>query len=194
MPRLSGNWIRILILVCATAIAGCTSSRDGAETPPRSDEQRHQLEARAQSGERDAQFLLGYELCCGGGDARGRKDIPRATTWLCRAAAQDDPRARFHLGRIYARGLDDVSVTAKVMRSIGASRQGRGASPRLAAVWFDLAMASGHPEAARHRLMLNKSLTPEDIVAIEQMRTRWRELPCEWNAIHALPRISGTAP
>lgn len=189
MPRLSGNWPRILIVICATAIAGCSASRDAAETPPRTDEQRRQVEARAQAGEMDAQFLLGYELCCGG----SRKDIPRATTWLCRAAAQGEPRPRFHLGRIYARGLDDVSVTAKMMRSLGASAKGRDARPLLAAVWFDLAMATGHPDAARHRLMLNKSLTPEDIVAIEKMRNGWRALPCEWNVVYAAPRSGGSA-
>ncbi len=191
MPRLSGNWLRILGIISAMVVAGCSSpSRDTTETPPRTAKERQQLEARAQSGERNAQFLLGYELCCG----TSRRDIPRATTWLCRAAAQGEPRARFHLGQIYSRGLDDVSVTAKVMRSLGTSGGGKNARPRLAAVWFDLAMASGHPDAARHRLMLNKSLTPEDIVAIEKMRAQWRSLPCEWNAVFAAPRSGGATP
>lgn len=190
MPRLSGNWPRILIVTCAMAVAGCSASPDAAESPPRTDKERQRLEARAQEGEMNAQFLLGYELCCGG----SRKNIPRATTWLCRAAAQGEPRSRFHLGRIYAQGLDDVSVTAKVMRSLGASGKGSDARPLLSAVWFDLAMASGHPDAARHRLMLNKSLTPEDIVTIEKMRRNWRSLPCEWNVVYAAPRGGGGAP
>ena len=185
MPRNSGNRVKVLTIVLAALVAACSTSGDSANKAASPAETRNQLEARAHSGNVDAQFLLGFELCCGQGDARGQKDIPRATTWLCRAATQGDPRARFHLGRIYADGLDDVSVTAKLMRQLGAGSEGKGAKPRLAAMWFDLAMASGHPEAARHRLMLTKSLTREDVMAVEKMRARWREQPCEWRAVHA---------
>lgn len=166
-------------------LGGCSASKDTASAakPPTAAEQKKARRALAESGDREAQFLLGFELCCGDGGEDGRRNLPEATVWLCQAAHQGEPRARFRLGQIYARDLDDSSLTAKMKRSLGFGASDR-ARPRLAAMWYDLAMAGGHDAAAHNRLVLNKSMTAEDQRAVERMRANWREMPCRWRDVY----------
>ena len=162
------------------ALAACGS---GATPSPSRAEQRRDLITQANVGNAEAQFLVGFDLCCGDGGEQGRRDVPQATVWLCRAAHQGEPRAQYNLGMIYAAGLADNDLGSRLMRKIGS---GAGpAKPRLAAMWLDLAMAGGHRDAPARRLALGKNLTAQDHLAVETMRVAWRDAPCEWAAVHA---------
>lgn len=181
------NFNRLLsvaaVLAVVTTLAACGSSgKDGYVSKA---DQRRELMAKAQSGDAEAQFLVGYELCCGDGDERGRQDVALASRWLCRAAHQGEPRAQYRLGQIYAAGVGDEGLGGRLMRRIGMS----GGPPpklRLAAMWLDLAMAAGHQEAAQQRIALGKRMSAADHIAVEKMRAKWRETPCEWQAVHGV--------
>jgi hypothetical protein len=171
----------ILALVMSLAACG-SSSTDGYVSKA---DQRRELLTKAEAGEAEAQFLVGYELCCGDGDERGRRDIALASRWLCRAAHQGEPRAQYRLGQIYAAGVGNEGFGGRLMRRIGMN----DAPPpklRLAAMWLDLAMAAGHQEAAQHRIALGKRMSAADHIAVEKMRSKWREAPCEWQAVYGV--------
>ena len=162
------------------ALAACGSSATPSASPA---DQRRDLMAKANAGDAEAQFLVGFDLCCGDGGEQGRRNVAQATVWLCRAAHQGEPRAQYNLGMIYAAGLADNDLGSRLMRKIGS---GAGpAKPRLAAMWLDLAMAGGHRDAPARRLALGKNLTAQDHLAVETMRVAWRDAPCEWAAVHA---------
>lgn len=164
----------MVFAVAAVVLAAC-----GGGAPPPVAPAGPDLATRAASGEVEAQYLLGVEICCGSGNARGRRDTAESTAWLCRAARQGEPRAQYRLGVIYAAGLDESGIGSKIFGA-GSSRS----KPRLAAMWFDLAMAAGHGEAASRRLALGRRLSAEDHLAVEKMRARWREAPCDWQAVY----------
>ncbi|MGE0651057.1 MAG: hypothetical protein AB7P12_04830 [Alphaproteobacteria bacterium] len=170
-------------LAVVTTLAACGSS--SKESYVSKADQRRELLAKAQAGDAEAQFLVGYELCCGDGDERGRQDLALASRWLCRAAHQGEPRAQYRLGHIYAAGVGDEGLGGRLMRRIGVN----GGPPpklRLAAMWLDLAMAAGHQEAAQQRIALGKRMKAADHIAVEKMRSKWREAPCEWQAVYGV--------
>ena len=162
------------------ALVACGSS--STPSPSRAD-QRRDLMAQAHAGDAQAQFLVGFDLCCGDGGEQGRRDVAQSTGWLCRAAHQGEPRAQYNLGMIYAAGLADDGLGSRLMRKIGSDTG--NAKPRLAAMWLDLAMAGGHQDAPSRRLALGKKLSVQDHLAVEKMRADWRKAPCEWGAVYS---------
>lgn len=171
-------------LILALILGACGSS--GEKPKPKSTaELRQEMINQAMAGDADAQYRLGYDLCCGQGDAGGKYDIALATQWLCRAAHQNNPRAQYRLGIIYAGNLVEDGLTARLMRQV-VSSSGPKPQPRLAAMWFDLAMASGHEEAAKRRIILTKKMEKTDHLAVEKMRAKWRNAPCEWQTVHGI--------
>ena len=173
------------VLTLALFIGACSSSDDKPK-PKSAAELRQETITQAMAGDADAQYQLGHDLCCGQGDADGKKDIALATQWLCRAAHQNNPRAQYRLGMIYAGNLVEGGLTARLMRQV-ISSSGPKPHPRLAAMWFDLAMASGHEEAAKRRIILTKKMEAADHLAVEKMRAQWRNAPCEWQKVHGIP-------
>ena len=80
----------------------------------------------AQSGNREAQSLLGIMYAFGQGVPQ---DYPQAIAWLRMAAAQGETKAQFKLGSMYANG------------------QGFPRAYQRAAMWFAVAAEGGHPKA-----------------------------------------------
>jgi TPR repeat protein len=171
-------------LLLALILGACSSSADKPK-PKSNAELRQDTVTQAMAGDADAQYRLGYDLCCGQGDARGKYDVALATQWLCRAAHQNNARAQYRLGMIYAGNLVESGLTARLLRQV-ISSNGPKPQPRLAAMWLDLAMASGHEQAGKRRIDLTKQMEAADHIAVEKMRAKWRSAPCEWNTVHGI--------
>lgn len=172
--------IGVLALAAALALAGCSGTGD-TKPGELSQAQKQQItEMKAAQGDAKAQYRLGRAMCCSAGDGPdGARENQRATEWLCRAARQGHALAQYRLGMIYAGDYRSKGWLGSL--SWGDDPLARR---KLAAMWFDLAMAGGVKSAAVKRLKLAKKLKPEDHAAIERMRIRWRKMPCEWNAVY----------
>jgi TPR repeat protein len=81
------------------------------------------IRARAEQGDANAQFNLGWEYWLGG--EKVRQDYDEAVKWWHKAAEQGDAKAQYTLGLRYERGLRvprDYAEALKLFRS--ASNQG----------------------------------------------------------------------
>ncbi len=161
------------------ALAACGSSGEKKSAA----DSRREIAARAEAGNAEEQYLLGMEICCGGGDVRGRNDLALATQWFCRAARQGEPRAQYRLGLIYGGPLVAETIGGRLLGRIGGGN-GLQPKPALAAMWLDLAMAAGHEDASARRIALGKRMTPADHLAAEKLRARWREEPCDLQSVY----------
>jgi len=102
----------------------------------------------AQSGNRDAQSLLGIMYAFGQGVPQ---DYPQAITWLRMAAAQGENKAQFKLGSMYANG------------------QGFTRDYQRAAMWFAIAAEGGHPKADAELKKSALELSPADLAAAKRL-------------------------
>ena len=96
----------------------------------------------AQGGNANAQTKMGVFLARGLGLAQ---DYTQAAGWFREAAEQHHAQAQFNLGILYATGsgVDEDRVQALM--------------------WLNLAHQAGVEQAARHRKLLIREMTPEDV-------------------------------
>jgi TPR repeat protein len=97
----------------------------------------------ADTGDRDAQSLLGLMHFAGQGTAQS---YPNAIIWLRKAASQGEPKAQFKLGSMYANGQGFVRDYQK------------------AAMWFLIAESSGHPETAKPLKKATAEISENDLM------------------------------
>lgn len=143
----------------ATAIAVLTVSASGAHAGAwedgYADYQRKDYAAAvakwrgvAQSGNREAQSLLGIMYAFGQGVPQ---NYPQAITWLRMAAAQGEPKAQFKLGSMYANG------------------QGFTRDHLRAAMWFAIAAEGGHPTAGKELAKSANELSASDLATAKRL-------------------------
>ncbi len=113
-----------------------------------------EYKAKAEQGDAEAQFSLGFCYDDGRGVA---KDAVEAVKWYRKAAEQGHPEAQFNLGYCYANG------------------QGVGKDKVEAYAWFGMA-AKADSDAAESRNLLRKELTPQQFTdAQKRMKElRWQ--------------------
>jgi len=102
----------------------------------------------AQSGNREAQSLLGIMYAFGQGVPQ---DYPGAIKWLHMAAAQGEPKAMFKLGSMYANG------------------QGFTRDHQRAAMWFVMASEGGNPKAEKELAKSAAELSDSQLAAAKRM-------------------------
>jgi TPR repeat protein len=159
--------VSILVLVLALTVSACGSS--GGKTAR--DEAGRDVASLAAQGDASAQYAMGQ--------ASKSSNAATATQWFCKAARQGEARAQFELAMIYGNDLLETGLGARIMRIGGGSGEVSSSNARLAAMWLDLAMANGHKEAAKRRIALGKRMSAADHIAVEKLRAKWQEVPCE---------------
>ena len=102
----------------------------------------------AQSGNREAQSLLGIMYAFGQGVPQ---DYPQAITWLRMAAAQGETKAQFKLGTMYANG------------------QGFKRDYQRAAMWFTMAAEGGHPKAGAELAKAAQELSASELATARRL-------------------------
>jgi hypothetical protein len=102
----------------------------------------------AQSGNRDAQSLLGIMYAFGQGVPQ---DYPQAIKWLRLAAAQGEPKAQFKLGSMHANG------------------QGFPRDHQRAAMWFMMAAEGGDARAPKELAKSASELTETQLATAKRL-------------------------
>jgi uncharacterized protein len=102
----------------------------------------------AQSGNREAQSLLGIMYAFGQGVPQ---DYPQAIKWLRMAAAQGEPKAMFKLGSMYANG------------------QGFDRDHQRAAMWFIMATEGGDAKATKELEKSSKELSADQLAVAKRL-------------------------
>jgi len=147
MNDTSPGYLRIipLILVALTALASPAFSEDIKA-----------LTRKAESGDPEAQYMLGNAYYCG---TMVQRNYSEAVKWYRRAAEQEDPDAPVMLAIAYEEGngvpMDDMH--AYVWYSIAASRR----------------PGSDYANYPRWRDDAGKKLTPDQLVKAQQMTREW---------------------
>jgi hypothetical protein len=102
----------------------------------------------AQSGNREAQSLLGIMYAFGQGVPQ---DYPQAIKWLRLAAAQGEPKAQFKLGSMYANG------------------QGFVRDHQRAAMWFIMAAEGGDAKAPKELAKSASELSESQLATAKRL-------------------------
>jgi TPR repeat protein len=145
----------------------------------------------ADLGNSDAQSMLGDMYDKGQGVPR---DYSTAVSWYSKAAAQGDGVARSSLitmrhkafaafeKRDYATALQLMSPFAEngdslVQDILGHMYNGGLGVPQdyaIAHMWFNLAAAGGEKDAAKHREIVAKQMTPAQIAEAQKLAREWK--------------------
>lgn len=110
-----------------------------------------QLRPRAEAGDPEASYRLGWHLY----------PKPEGIAWLCRAADRRHATARYIIALNYERGY---------LRAKDRVR---------AHLWYELAAAAGHTDAAAERDKLAAQLTPQELADLRRLASAWRPGQCE---------------
>src|SRR5699024_9056788 len=103
--------IAVLAMFCLLALAQPVSAKDESNTKSNPDIQT--LHQRADAGDMDAMYLLGYDYEHGGGVVR---DYHKAMKWYRQAAANGDVAALDHIGVLYLSGHGVKQDSHKAMQ------------------------------------------------------------------------------
>lgn len=159
-----------------------------SQRPNWTEADRKALQAKAQKGDRGAQFWLGAAF---EGGWFGKPDFQEALKWLRKAAAHGDPDAQVSLGQMYEEGegvRQNYRLAAKWYRKaanhvpdLGGAGQGRNHLGLLyldglgvrkdciqAYMWFSLANTETNLADAKAQM------TPAQILEGERMAAEWK--------------------
>lgn len=157
----------------AVAIQGASRAKDQAVIATH--------ESAAEAGDATAQYEVGKAHCCTIAGAVGMLNNQTATHWFCLAAAQDNANAQYELGRIYSgdlvRGMNGPAKVAALLTTQAENKP-------LALMWFNLAAANGHSEAADKAKDIRDDMTPREIADAMLRAKSPGAQPCEWNAVY----------
>lgn len=149
------TWTQATVMALATLALAGSGAHAGAWEDGYADYQRKDYAAAvakwrgvAQSGNREAQSLLGIMYAFGQGVPQ---NYPQAITWLRMAAAQGEPKAQFKLGSMYANG------------------QGFTRDHQRAAMWFAIAAEGGHPNAGKELTKSANELSAGDLATAKRL-------------------------
>lgn len=198
-----------LSLFIAFFLTGCSeqtaANKPGAVAPAvnakelSQDEFLTQLQKKADSGNAEAQFNLGWIYMHGEGYTGITfmrdvpKDIAKAHEWYQKAAAQGHVKAQYNLGMLYRLGLgikeNPVSAFMWLQKAaaqgndiaqynVGAMyADGTGVERHLprACAWLALAAAQGNAKAKKSYIDLDAKLTPEQRTEGQQLAVAWKK-------------------
>ncbi len=143
----------------------------------------------AESGDAAAQFNLGVAYANGRGTAQ---DYRESLRWFRRAAEQGAALAQFNLGVIYQRGLGVPQDRAQAARWYLSAAEGEEPRAQLeiglklaegegiaqdvvrAHMWLNLAASVGERDAAMHRDIVARRMTPGQIAEAEHLARTWK--------------------
>lgn len=172
---------RMLVAVLCLLCSGCFAplvegARQGADVV-----QRDRLQAKAVSGDPQAQYNLGDTYCCEAGPQFERSisvyDNQKATLWLCKAALQNYGPAQYKLALIYSGKQSGGGMIARVSSWL----DDKQTSIPVAWMWASLAATNGVEKAAALRDTLGEKLTaPQRSTGWDNL-ANWRTQPCAWN-------------
>lgn len=126
-------------------------------------DKRGEWEPLANSGDAQAQYLLGKSYCCGFG---GGMSTPKALDWFCRAALQGHGGAQYELGRYFA------------LRSNRAARMQLRQDLIQAYMWYSLAALQDTPLAGAEREGLALDMSAMEVSQAKQRISKWQSLGC----------------
>ena len=112
------------------------------------------LMERAQKGNAEAQFNLGYMYRAGQGVPQ---DYAQATKWARLAADQGYASAQYILGLVYLFGQEGVPQDYV-----------------QAHMWLNLAAAQGNADGEKNRDLLAKRMTPQQIERAQELARNWK--------------------
>ncbi len=165
----------------------------GLCSPAFADRDLEALRAKAEKGDVNAQFELGWEYWLGGEEVR--QDYAEAVKWWRKAAEQGDAKAQYTLGLRYERVLRvplDYAEAQKLFRSAADQglaqaqfelglmyQQGEG-MPRnyvSAYMWFSLSAAQGYEQARENLDSFESKLTADERAQAQKMARERRPTP-----------------
>lgn len=163
-------------VVCVTAVMAFALTH-AAKAGDWSPAQIAKYRTAAQTGDADAQWMLGYAYAYGKGVP---KDDAQAVKWYHRAVQQDYAKAQNNLGAMYASGdgvPEDDSTAVKWytkaaeqgdalgqynLGTMYANGEGVPKDNVRAYLWFNLAATQGHAGAKENKNRLEEDMTPAD--------------------------------
>lgn len=164
-----------------------------------------QLTAKAEQGERDAQFDMGHRHLIGKG---APQDLPRSLRWLEKAAEQGHQVAQFHLGGMLLRGrgvkadanatfpwwrrasMQGFSPAQAGLGMLFANGQGVKKDDKEAYRWFTIAMRAKDPQVVRQASLMRQKLArrmgPDAIFEGGELARQFKTKPEEVGGTAAL--------
>jgi TPR repeat protein len=135
------------------------------------------LLAKAEAGDKNAQFMLGESLCCANPlkeaeDTEARNQ--QATEWLCRAAGAGQAEAQYKLGEIYSGDLFKAPPPPGDMR--------RPLSVGL--MWYEIAAENHNAASVKSAAQLKNRLSADEISEADRLKANWQQAPCVWNDVY----------
>ena len=185
--------LRLSVAFVVVVLLGGCSPAETPETATTADAELESLRQRAEQGDANSQYDLGYMYSNGEGVPR---DDVEAVKWYRLAADQGDAQAQFNLSRRYNFGLgvpqDDTQTAAWLRQATdqghaGAQTQlglmyldGRGVPQDFveAHKWYNLAAAraNGDDREQRERLRDNlaEQMTPAQLAEAQKLAREWQ--------------------
>jgi TPR repeat protein len=151
------------------------------------------LKARAQSGDRVAQFKLGEAFCCHVGgplDNVSVYDNNQATAWYCKSAHQGYAPAQLRLAEIYSgHPIHGFRLVQRASALLGDAKSDMS----VALVWASVAAAQGDKEGAKLRDDLKAQVTPAQQAKADDLIAHWRSAPCRWSEVFTAEKAAAEA-
>ncbi|MFC1664955.1 tetratricopeptide repeat protein [Pseudomonadota bacterium] len=160
----------ILASISILILAACNATTGRGEPTP---EVRHQWQAEAAAGDREAQYKLGRSYCCGSGQ---NYNTNLAIEWLCRAAIQGHVQAQYELANIYVDKSTPKSRSIQY-RNIPPPARDQDAL-ETAYMWYTVAAGQGHPRAFEDRQRVGKMVSKQGVMDSKRSATNWRQYRC----------------
>jgi len=164
-----------LFVILLSLLNGCAAAAIGGSTYAVKASKRGDLLPAAEAGDAEAQYRFGLSWCCMGPGF----DTQVATEWLCRAAAQQHPLARFELGRIFAGDVSRTPAPGQKVLRLATARENWLHS----AYWFSLAAGQGVSGAAEKRDEAIESLNSGEREQLQFWLTDQEPVACEYKEI-----------
>ena len=133
----------VAVLVAAISVVGVAQQETIEE-----------LRAKAEQGDAQAQYFLGYRYSIGGGVPQ---DSAEAVRWYRLSAEQGHVGAQYNLGVMYASG---EGVPEDIV---------------LAYMWWNVAAAQGEEDAQRLKDITEEEMTREQITEAQRLSREWIE-------------------
>ena len=138
------------------------------------------LKARAEAGDKVAQYGLGESFCCHAGGPLDRVSVYdnlAATNWYCKSAHQGYGPAQMRLAKIYSgRPVHGFRVVQWASALVGDAPSDLA----VALMWANVAAARGDSEGVELRDDIRAHATPAQRAKAEELFAHWQSAPCRW--------------
>ena len=141
------------------------------------------LKAKAESGDRIAQYRLGDSFCCHVGGPLDRisvYDNKEATNWYCKSAHQGYGPAQMRLAKLYSgHPIHGISMVQRASALVGDVETDMA----VALMWASVAAAHGDAGGIALRDDFRTHATPEQRTKADALFAHWHSAPCRWSDV-----------